>query len=127
MSDYVKDVYLTKPQCSAMAKFRCGVAPICLETGRYEVLSVPEQERICNNCDLNEIENEVHVITRCPMYNDIREDLYLKTSSNCEDFNDLSDNEKFVFIMSNAEIIKYSAKACQAILYRRRFNLFNPD
>ncbi len=32
-SHYLKDTHLTRTQCSTMAKMRCGVAPICLETG----------------------------------------------------------------------------------------------
>ncbi len=47
-----------------MAKMRCRVAPICLETGRYEGLT--EQERICPVCDMDEIESEIHVMIFCP-------------------------------------------------------------
>ncbi len=32
---------------SAMAKFRCGVAPLKIETGRYE--NIPLEARICFN------------------------------------------------------------------------------
>ncbi len=39
---YLKDTHLTRAYRSAMAKIRCGIAPICLETGRYEGLT--EQE-----------------------------------------------------------------------------------
>ena len=46
---------------SALAKFRCGVAPIRSETGRYENLSV--NERFCPFC-LDCIEDVCHVI--CP-------------------------------------------------------------
>ncbi len=38
-SHYLKDTHLTLAQRSAMAKMRCGVAPIRLETGRYEGLT----------------------------------------------------------------------------------------
>ena len=31
---YVTDVW-SKPECSAMAKFRCGVAPLNIEPGLY--------------------------------------------------------------------------------------------
>ena len=55
-----------------MAKIRCGVAPIRLETGRYEGL--PENERLCPVCSLQEIESEVHVITKCSLYDDLRND-----------------------------------------------------
>ncbi len=46
---------------SALAKYRAGVAPIRLETGRCEGLEV--EDRICRICK-NEIETEEHVITR---------------------------------------------------------------
>ncbi len=69
-SHYLKDTHLTRAQRSAIAKMRCGVAPICLETGRYEGLT--EQERICPVCDMDKIESEIHVMIFCPQYNDIR-------------------------------------------------------
>ncbi len=39
---YMKDTHLTRAQHSALANMRCRVAPVCLETGRYEGLT--EQE-----------------------------------------------------------------------------------
>ena len=39
---------------SAMSKFRCGVAPIRIETGRYENLCL--EKRLCFNC--NDVENK---------------------------------------------------------------------
>ena len=49
------------PKChrSAFAKFHCGVAPLLLETGRYEGL--PVNKRICPFCRVY-VENETHVI-----------------------------------------------------------------
>ncbi len=38
-SHCLKHTHLTRAQCSDMAKMRCGVAPICLETGQYEGLT----------------------------------------------------------------------------------------
>ena len=52
---------MSKSHRSALAKFRCGVAPIRLETGRYEGL--PVNERICPICML-EVEDEEHVLMR---------------------------------------------------------------
>ncbi len=44
-----------------MAKIRRGVAPICLETGRYECLTEhSEQEWICPVCDMDEIESAIY-------------------------------------------------------------------
>ena len=58
-------------EISAFAKFRCGVAPIRIETGRYEGLSI--EERICPFC--SDIEDEKHVLLDCKVYNDLRTSL----------------------------------------------------
>ncbi|WAR30335.1 hypothetical protein MAR_032877 [Mya arenaria] len=46
---------------SALAKFRSGVAPIRLETGRYERLDNDVNDRICPFCNVD-IEDEMHRI-----------------------------------------------------------------
>jgi len=59
---------------SALSKFRCGVAPIRIETGRYENLK--ENERVCPFC--NCIEDEVHVLLYCNMYANVRKPYLIK-------------------------------------------------
>ena len=56
---YVKCHILSRTRRSALAKFRCGVAPLRIETGRYEM--IPYGERYCFNCE-NKIESEEHVL-----------------------------------------------------------------
>jgi hypothetical protein len=50
--EYKEASYLRTPMRrghrSAFAKFRCGVAPLRVETGRYE--NIPFNERLCFNC-----------------------------------------------------------------------------
>ena len=84
---------------SALCKFRCGVAPIRIETGRYERLNVTDRiSNICDNHD-NEIEDEKHVIMKCTLYNDLRETLFSDASDVSSDFNNFSLEETcFVFI-----------------------------
>ena len=76
---------------SALAKFRCGVAPIRVETGRYERLDL--NERICPVCT-HGIEDEMHVLLYCYLYNDVRQKLYEKAVSVCNSFRTYSDIEK---------------------------------
>ena len=54
---------------SAMAKFRCGIAPLRIETGKYENLR--EDQRICPICK-SDIEKEAHAILKYHLYEDIR-------------------------------------------------------
>ena len=77
---------------SAFAKFRCGVAPLRLETGKYEGLEI--ERRVCPFCkDTVENEIHVHVITQCPLYDDIRNNLYAKAAAADIAFNTKSDCE----------------------------------
>ena len=69
----MKTHIMSRTRRSALAKFRCGVAPLRLETGRYE--RIPYDERNCFNC-INVVENEEHVLLECPLYNDIRKELF---------------------------------------------------
>lgn len=50
---------------NAYTKLRCGLAPIRLETGRYERL--PIVQRACFHCT-ETVESEEHVLINCPLY-----------------------------------------------------------
>lgn len=105
---------------SAFAKFRCGVAPIRLETGRYENIAVCN--RTCLNCT-NTVENEMHVILHCPIYANIRCQLLDTLSTNYECQN-MSDLEKFIYIFTKEDLMYLSAKTCYNILQERRKQLY---
>ena len=72
--DYGTEHYISficpKRQRSAYAKFRCGVAPLRNETGRYERLEVTD--RTCVICNMG-VETEEHVLLTCSLYVDLRE------------------------------------------------------
>ena len=69
-----------------------GTLPIKIETGRYR--SISEDQRICDNCNLNEIENEKHFVYHCTKCQNIRE-IYLDHLID-DDNNDV-DNLKMIF------------------------------
>ena len=100
---------------SAFAKFRCGVAPIRIETGRYEGLSI--EERICPFC--SNIEDEKHVLLDCRVYNDLRTALLDKALYFVPGFTDLSNLEKFKILLSDHRLIRFCAKTSFNIIQRR--------
>ena len=57
--NYLKGL-LPRTNRSAFAKFRCGVAPLRIESGRHERLSV--DERTCIFCKNQHVESEEHVL-----------------------------------------------------------------
>ena len=63
------------------------------------------KERICPFCR-TQIETEIHVITQCETYENIRDSLFQKACIIYPDFNILTDEEKMVFLFSNQSIDK---------------------
>ena len=114
---YVK-LAMGKKHRSAYAKFRCGVAPLNIELGRYR--QSPVEQRLCPMCDTNNVEDESHVLLVCPLYNDIRNSLYDAIVLKHPDFNELNNDDKIILILSSEDCIKDTAKACADILFRRR-------
>ena len=102
---------------AAFSKFRCGVAPIRIETGRYEGLKL--DARLCPFCD--NVESESHVLLHCPVYNDLKEPLFWSAVSNNREFLTLCDTDKCIFLFSNPNLIRTCAKTCFTILQRRQF------
>jgi len=56
-----------------LTRFRIGISPLRIETGRYEGHSMPLEKRICPCCESGQIENELHMFSECPLYNNIRQ------------------------------------------------------
>ncbi len=109
---------LNKLHRNALAKFRCGVTPICIETGRYEQLAL--NDRKCILCQADSIESEEHVILKCDAYADIRDDLFPRIRTIYPHFNNLSDSNKLSFILSSHLTTAQSALTCHNILQQRR-------
>ena len=117
---YVK-CHLPRAHRSALAKFRCGVAPLKIETGRYEGLA-PEL-RFCFNCP-NMVESEEHVLTQCPLYDDFRFYLFKEAESYYGNFSQLSNTDKMCTVLADKLLVKSTAKTCHNILRRRRRLLY---
>ena len=89
---------------SAFAKFRCGVAPTRLETGRYENLKLKERH--------------------CPVYSDFRNNFFTEVLKVNRNFMSLSDCQKMVFLFSNQDVFRIVAKTCNFILKKRNEVLY---
>ncbi len=115
---YVK-IVTQKKYRSAYAKFRCGVAPIKIETGRYGLNRVPVEERLCEYC--NVVEDEFHVIMQCSQYDDIRMQLMSTICDRDAQFDSYTIEEQFIQLMSNHIYYKTVSKAMYSILNKRRY------
>ncbi len=67
---------LDRRKRSLVAKYKAGVFPIRLETGRYKGLK--EEKRLCQVCDCGAVENEIHFTFHCKPLQTVRKN-YMQT------------------------------------------------
>ena len=74
-----------------LTKFRCSDHNLEIEVGRHKGIEV--NDRQCQICDLNRVEDEAHFLCECPAYAAHREVLYkvtgINSTSNEAHFQDL--------------------------------------
>ena len=123
--DFISEEYLkiNIPLCqrSALAKFRCGVAPLAIETGRYNNTLI--EERLCPMCQ-NDVETEFHTFMICPLYDDIRYEAFQCAIDIIPGFGIFSSNIQLNMFLANERLCRIAAKTCKDILDRRRNFLY---
>ena len=63
--------------------------------------SLPTEQRICQNCNLNTTEDEKHFIVNCPKYSIPIKELFVKINSiSKSDITILNDEDKFYSLMN---------------------------
>lgn len=82
---------------------------ICLETGRFE--NLPVEKRLCLICK-SSAEDEKHVLLHCRSYDHVRQQLFTKAIELEPNFLNSSEDDKLIFILSNNDIMKITAKTC---------------
>ena len=113
---YVKTI-CSKKYRSAYAKFRCGVAPLKIETCRYGLNRIPVAERLCESCQV--VEDEFNVMMVCPLFNDIRSQFILQLNEVELSFYDYTQAEQLIYVMSNTACYKIISKAMYFILNKK--------
>ena len=119
-TDYVQQS-LNRFDRSMIAKFRCGILQLHIESGRFNNTKV--ENRLCNICQEGHIEDEFHFLCICNAYEDERTNLYRLVNKKFKDFSNMDDETKFVFLMSkcNFNVIKFIKQAWEkrkSSLYR---------
>ncbi len=109
---------LPKFQRPLISQLRLGILPIHIETGRFARLN--EEDRICQLCDSNDIENEAHFLFYCNLhvYAPYRDELETGIGAV---FQNMTDEEKFCRVFNHPYVLgRYIEKA----FCKRRENLY---
>ena len=84
----------------ALSRFRLSNHTLMIEKGRHMRPQIERNDRKCFHCK-DQIENESHFVTTCPLYTLDREKLFQTCRENSVHFETLNVEQKFIFIMSN--------------------------
>ena len=79
--------------------FRISSHQLAIEVGRYKKITV--QERKCEICKSDDIEDEFHFTFECQAYNEYREQFIKAVEKKCQNFSTLSNRDKFIWLMAN--------------------------
>ena len=105
--------YIVKPisfyERRLISKTRLGCLPIRIETGRYSIPRIPEQERTCLVCKNNVIECEPHFLFSCSAYSIERDEWYSKMTLP-NNFEEMTIDSKLKLVLNDPSNIKMTAK-----------------
>ena len=87
----------------ALTRFRLSCHPLMIEKGRHRNPPLERSERKCPFCE-PDIEDELHFIVACPVYENLRRSLFRMCSNTSIHFESMSNEEKFIFILSNEDV-----------------------
>ena len=102
-------------------KFRMSNHKLAVEKLRYTQPIVPREQRLCEFCDRNEIEDENHLLFSCNTYEDLRE-TYFNKMGTILNINPTVKDEfvKIVFNTSNRLAIVFTSNFISKCFLRRK-------
>ncbi len=98
MAEYLYTVSDKKLR-STLTRYRLSRHKLMIETGRHRQTWLPPEQRLCSHCDLNQMETELHFLTECSKYTDIRTVFYNKIQQIHPTFKTLPDQEKLAYLL----------------------------
>lgn len=114
---------VSKLQRRSLTKLRLGVLPLAIETGRHTRPITPLNERVCRLCNIDTVENELHFLIHCPLYDDQRVLLFNKAQELNNLFSNMNDDDKMIFLMQEVSLQGCLIKTVDQMFARRQ--IFN--
>ena len=100
--DYSTEKYLTDITDpfirSSVAKLGLSNYKLMIEKGRHRKLEV--KDRICTRCNIPEVDDEYHAVMRCEEFTCQRLELYNTLTDKVPQWDNKSDPDRFIYLMS---------------------------
>ena len=95
--------------------------PINIELGRYQ--RIPREQRFCPLCELDQGEEELHILFDCPRYCELRKSLFEQAALTYPLFNEVSNIDKMKLLTNNYNIVRKMATFLHQVLIFRQNTL----
>ena len=102
----------------SIVKMRISDHTLEIETGRYKKIN--REQRICKQCNKNEIEDEEHFFFRCPKNETLRKEFLSNVYKICPQFIDMDKNILLKEILSPCNLLQLAAPFIKKSLALRR-------
>jgi hypothetical protein len=87
----------------ALSKLRLSSHHLEIETGRHARPIIPSQQRYCKTCK-NIVGDEIHFLTECSKYNELRTKLYDDITPFIPNFTTMTNRNKCITLLSHSDI-----------------------
>lgn len=106
-SDYKLAPYLTDignyGQRKLLTKYRISDHSLCVETGRHKQSWRERELRVCPHCPDGAVEDELHFLTECSKYKNIRDAYFTQIAQIVPQFQQVSPINKLSYILGEKE------------------------
>ncbi len=94
----VRDPKLRK----VLSMYRLSHRNLTIETDRHRQTWLPKEDRLCPHCTGNEVETELHFLTSCPKYAQIRDSFYPHFTTHHKDFHQKPNMDKLPYLLGES-------------------------
>ena len=105
--DYTVAEYLTTVTDAKLRKsltrYRLSEHSLAIEKRRHGQTWLPREDRLCSHCTHNQLETELHALTSCQSYKDIRNTHFPLITKACNDFKDPPDAHKLPYLLGEIQ------------------------
>ncbi len=105
---------------SLLSQLRYGILPLRVETGRF--VNEKRCERICTLCNNGNIEDQIHFLFYCKLYDTQRDELFIKARNYIDGWDNLTDVMKLSALFKN--LTRTLGKFVKNIFLLRRNKLY---
>ena len=122
--EYTVDEYLTPvtdPKIrKALTIYRLSEHSLAVEKGRCRQIWLSREDRLWTHCPQNEVETELHFLTSCQMYGNIRDTYFPQITQTHKAFENKSSFDKLISIGWNTTVCNHRSQIFWSVDARKR-------